>query len=411
MKKKVTWLIVSCVMAAALLLTSCGSAVEEEITPAAEEEAKSPSVQEIVNGVIQSIYRMDTYQFDMDWTMSFAGEVEGEAIEMSMIVDSNGTFDISNRRARMEMIMSVTIPEEGKNDIGMETYLIWNTSYVLTEIPEMEPVWMKTRMPIGTWKDMTQVEPQVELLESAEVELIGSEPVRGVDCYVLQVTPDLQQLWQIANQQQEIAGGEPLDTTEELIQEMFRDFSVKQWIEKDTYFLTKAEIDMNVEMTPEIIGYPEEEGIITMDMAIRLLAYNYNKPISIVLPLEAEEALEVTPWQTEAAETEFANIQAAVHSMMVDNGLATLPNPVGVATSDMNAFPDATSAVTADKLNDPSGTAYAVGDLDGFLLYQHDITADGAGGSLVNYIATRYTTGTYTVDSMGTVTQVTTGYE
>jgi type IV pilus assembly protein PilA len=115
--------------------------------------------------------------------------------------------------------------------------------------------------------------------------------------------------------------------------------------------------------------------------------------------------------EDEAAETEFANIQAGVHSMMVDNQLDTLPNPVGVATSDMNAFPDATSAVTVDKVNDPGGTAYAVGDLDGFMLYQHDITADAGGGSLVNYVATQNTNGTYTVDAAGTVTQVTTGYE
>ena len=115
--------------------------------------------------------------------------------------------------------------------------------------------------------------------------------------------------------------------------------------------------------------------------------------------------------ETEAASTELTNIQTAVVSMMVDNGLATLPNPVTVATANMSAFPDATSAVTVDKLNDPNGTAYAAGDKDGFILYQHDITADGAQTGLVNYVATATTKGTYTVDAMGTVTQVTTGYE
>ena len=67
--------------------------------------------------------------------------------------------------------------------------------------------------------------------------------------------------------------------------------------------------------------------------------------------------------ESEASDTEFSNVQAAVQAMMVDNGLATLPNPVGVATSDMSAFPDSTSACTVDKLYDPSGTAY-IGGLD-----------------------------------------------
>ncbi len=113
------------------------------------------------------------------------------------------------------------------------------------------------------------------------------------------------------------------------------------------------------------------------------------------------------PDETEAAETELSNIQTAVVAPMVDNRLSTLPNPVGVATSDMNAFPDATSAITVDKVNDLNGTAYGAGDNDGFILYGHDIIADSANGSLVNYVATRYTKGTYTVTATGTVTQVT----
>jgi prepilin-type N-terminal cleavage/methylation domain-containing protein len=114
--------------------------------------------------------------------------------------------------------------------------------------------------------------------------------------------------------------------------------------------------------------------------------------------------------QTEASATELSNIQAAVTAMMTDNNLKTLPNAVAVATSNMSAFPDATSACTVNKLLDPTGTAYQAGDKDGFLLYQHDVIADNAETGLVNYVATQTTKGTYTVDANGTVTQVTTGY-
>ena len=115
--------------------------------------------------------------------------------------------------------------------------------------------------------------------------------------------------------------------------------------------------------------------------------------------------------ETEAGKTELTNIQSAVVAMMVDNQLSALPNPVAVATSNMGAFPDATSAVTVAKLRDPSGVAYVAGDKDGFILYQHDIKSDGSAVlDLVNYVATQTTKGTYTVDASGTVTQVTTGY-
>ena len=115
--------------------------------------------------------------------------------------------------------------------------------------------------------------------------------------------------------------------------------------------------------------------------------------------------------ETEAASTELENIQSAVLAMMTDNGLDTLANPVSVATNNMSAFPD-TSACTVDKLNDPDGVAYTASDKDGYILYQHDIIADSSNSTdLVNYVATQTTKGTYTVNTLGTVTQVTTGYE
>jgi type IV pilus assembly protein PilA len=116
--------------------------------------------------------------------------------------------------------------------------------------------------------------------------------------------------------------------------------------------------------------------------------------------------------ETEAAETEFSNVQSAVVAMMTDNGLETLPNPVGTATANMSLFPDATTvAGSANKTNDPDGNGYGAGDQNGFILYQHDITGDNSTTNLVNYTATETTKGTYTVDALGTVTQATTGYE
>ena len=124
--------------------------------------------------------------------------------------------------------------------------------------------------------------------------------------------------------------------------------------------------------------------------------------------------------EEEAAATEFANVQTAVIALMTDNELSELPNPVGTATNDMGIFPDATSACETDKLVDPEGYYYLLGtDGDGFVLYQHDISGSGTVANPganpsqgdVNYLATDETKGTYTANILGTVTQVTHGYE
>ncbi|MFC2051929.1 type II secretion system protein [Chloroflexota bacterium] len=113
--------------------------------------------------------------------------------------------------------------------------------------------------------------------------------------------------------------------------------------------------------------------------------------------------------ETEAAATELSNVQSAVEAMMVDNGLETLPTPVGVATSNMSAFPDTTAA--GSKGTDPNGNTYQAGDKAGFLLYQHDVIGDNnAVTGLVNYVATEVTKGTYVVNAQGTVNQTSTGY-
>ena len=108
----------------------------------------------------------------------------------------------------------------------------------------------------------------------------------------------------------------------------------------------------------------------------------------------------------EARKTEKRNLEAAVINLMVENNLAAIPNPVDTTpTNSMTAFPDATSAVTVDKVNDPTLTAYQAGDQDGYILYQHDKTADNAATVLHNYVNFAETTYFYTVDADGTVHQ------
>ena len=128
--------------------------------------------------------------------------------------------------------------------------------------------------------------------------------------------------------------------------------------------------------------------------------------------------------ETEALETEFANIQAAVHAMMVDNEIATLDAPIasGSETNDMGAFPDATETL-ADKGADGAfvTAAIAAGDITaertGWLLYGNQIVVDVDGDGTydavdgdaileVNYVATATTTASYWAEADGTVHQV-----
>jgi outer membrane lipoprotein-sorting protein len=256
------------------------------------------SAQEIVNGTFESVDDITSYQFDVDMTMDVAGEAEGEAFEMNMMMGCNGVLDLENRQMTANITMSMVVPGEDELEVEMEIYLLDDMVYMMTEVSVIGPMWMKSEISEGDWAEMSEgmrlTESQLELLESAEVKVLASETIKGIDCYVLQLTPDMEQLWQTVMQQAQVTGEEILPEVDEtFLEEVFRNFSVKQWFAKDTYFLTKAEMDMTMELTPEAMGYPEEEGEMSMDITMILFAYDYNKPVSIVLPVGAREATEV----------------------------------------------------------------------------------------------------------------------
>ena len=121
--------------------------------------------------------------------------------------------------------------------------------------------------------------------------------------------------------------------------------------------------------------------------------------------------------EAEARRAEFHDLSTALTAMMTENNLSSIPNPVSadtapctVGTQDMTAYPDDSSVPEADKVNDPSGTAYTdgvdpLGDADGYLLFGHDITGDNDPAAVVNYINFNNTTHCYTIDANGTVDQ------
>jgi hypothetical protein len=179
------------------------------------------------------------------------------------------------------------------SEMAVEMYVIDDVMYAMTDDPSTGEAWVKGEVPPELWGQMNQIEPQMEMLELVQVDLAGSETVKGNDCYVLELKPDMQQLWQLFNEQAMVSEEELLPEIDtEMLQQVFKGFSVKQWINKETYVLHRAQIEMNMEMTAEDLGFSEEEGSMVMTLAMDIIAYDYNQPIDIVLPAGAENAVD-----------------------------------------------------------------------------------------------------------------------
>ncbi|MBA7683204.1 hypothetical protein ES703_91564 [subsurface metagenome] len=139
--------------------------------------------------------------------------------------------------------------------------------------------------------------------------------------------------------------------------------------------------------------------------------------------------------EAEARRTEFHNVSLAVASMMIDNGISSIPAPMAydpaaeVATNQMGltditdppdgtidvGFPDYQSSTifpaapaSPGKVTDPEGYPYATTDDPGYVLFGHDIYGDTNpknGNPNVSYLNMATTVYFYTCESDGTVRQ------
>ncbi|NQE06696.1 hypothetical protein C5S32_12570 [ANME-1 cluster archaeon GoMg1] len=268
-------------------------------------EEERMSTAEIKEMVLATAENIDNYKFDMNMTQNMLISNETNETEMTTLNTGNGVVDNINKKMKLEMTITMKMPEKAEmpetKEIKMDIYFINNTMYTKMDmgIPKMPAHWTKMEMPEGyeeLWESRNQVDKQMELLNISKVELLEDEKVNGVDCYVLKLTPDIEKYWKTVMKQegmselmQNLRQNDSFD-----IGNMIKEMSIKQWIAKDTKFPMKTEMQIKMAMSSADLNIPEteEEFTMTMDQRTNIVFYDYNKPVTIELPKEAESAVE-----------------------------------------------------------------------------------------------------------------------
>jgi len=259
-----------------------------------EETLTSEQIDQIVVDAVNAVAEAQTYKFDMDMFMTMA--VVGGTDPGTMTVGANATGVIDNVNQEMQMIMDMTmnVPGEDEQQMGMEMYIVDEWVYMEMSIPEIGEQWMKMELTPAMWQTQQQIEQTMELLQTAtEVKFLGSEAVDGVQCYVFDIIPDMEKLAEYLAQQQSMLGvGLDIESLAELFANM--SVSIREWVAQDSLFLTKSTADLLIEVTPADVGAaPEDFDKMTMDLSTVMTVYGYNQPVSVELPPEALEAPEI----------------------------------------------------------------------------------------------------------------------
>nr|QNO54498.1 hypothetical protein DBMFGOPN_00005 [Methanosarcinales archaeon ANME-1 ERB7] len=335
MKKKMKVGLVVVVAIATVMMFSSYAAAEEQLSQEELEELM------FANATKVNTYKFE-YAMNMTLEMSMGNETNAtEPMVMAMVGNGSGVVDNINKSMWMAMSMCMNMSEimeantsedtngnvsedsslEMPETICMETemYLINNTMYMKMDMGYILPnfsFWQKSEMTEADWESEEIQGPQMELLNCSNVTLLDDEEVNGVDCYVLKIVPDTEKFWEIAmnqtmgglpgfdnpmnNSQQTETGNVTVDngnatgiSYSDFVNMSMMNISITDWIAKDTKFMMKEQMTMDMTISLENLDIPDTEGGITMTMDFEMISYDYNKPVTIVLPEEAEAAIEV----------------------------------------------------------------------------------------------------------------------
>lgn len=272
-------------------------------------EEKLPTPEELIEKLVEAQLDVKSYEMEGSAVLDMVLDIPEDEMSIGMptnvsaVLDISGAFDAADEQMMMTMDIDMDMAGEATMKMGMEMYLVDGWMYMMVDAPMMSPQWMKTEVTyneiLEEMENIDFAQTQTEFLKSADIVITGKEKIDDIDCYVLEVLPDMNKLWEILMQQSQLTGGDmydiPTDEFDEMmenIDDMFKNISATYWVAKDTFYIIKGDLSFGMEITPEAMGVTDEEGSVSMDTVLSMRMFNHDKPVNIVLPPEAENAVE-----------------------------------------------------------------------------------------------------------------------
>lgn len=252
---------------------------------------KEISAQEISNNVILKYPSVDTFKMNMNSTIAM--EIVSDNQQMKS--DTNAVFvgfiNLAAKELQVGMDVEMSISKQGTQKAFAEYYVVNGQAYMNMKMTTLGlDQWVKMEAPETIWDSQNQLDQQIDFLQNAvEVTKLGEEKVDGVATYVLQVKPDQAEALKWFMSQQ--SGSLGVDYTKTDFNKIFKDFSLKMWIAKDSSLPVKESLNITMEILPEDVGADASEtGKVTINITTQVKYYDYGKPITIELPKEALDA-------------------------------------------------------------------------------------------------------------------------
>lgn len=269
-------LVLVVVMVAALALVGCGGS-ETKVT-----------ADEVVQDALAAQAGVETSSLEITIDATVVGTVNDMNLDVSLDGILTGDMDWDNKKMQAHMGMNVGLAGDFtfQTQVTGDMYAFDNVSYMQLTMMGNTDNWSKGSFPADFWLSQDSGQPiDIDsILQSTEAELLTSQKVGGVNCHVLQLTPDIAALQQMLGQ--EAASLEDMPDIDSLISSL----SIKVWVAKDTSYVTKIEVKVDANIPAEVLGGSAGGEGLAINLTVTMEATKFNEAASIELPAEAENA-------------------------------------------------------------------------------------------------------------------------
>ncbi|HSD59100.1 MAG TPA: hypothetical protein VLB04_13050 [Methanotrichaceae archaeon] len=289
----------SLVFLALAITLSSSSALCQLNDTATDEDLNASELKAMLSASSASL---QSYRFllEMD-QMTELVNLSDPAVESQRIASRSLGVGAVNMTARaLKLVMATVILPEGDEGnataMAIDEYLINDTVYL-----RLDGNWTSLRIPFSedVWSQQNTIEQQVEMFNSSNITLLGSEVVEGLDCYKLKADIDMASFASQLSQNNSYLPLQPINFSQ-----LFNNATLEAyyWITKDTHLLKKSEVIENFVISPQDLGLsPKGPENIEMRVYadISMIFDGFNESVNIELPAEAKTAealsLNMTP--------------------------------------------------------------------------------------------------------------------
>ena len=235
------------------------------------------NVDKIRDGAIKSVENVKTYRFKLETnTMFLIGNNGAKVTTGSRLL---GKIDRVHRRMYLNLLAEVN--QFGMSRMmGYEMFVKNYTAYIKMVMPNGTVRWVERKLNSSFWNRSDELDMQVMLLKSSDLEYVGERSINGTKCYVLRLKPDFDALTMYL-----LNSSVQFPKNGSLAKRYVKNVDVEEWIAEGDYRPMRTTVNVTLEF-PMTITMGNLSGSVGIKEFVRtnVTFYGFDEPVNVTIP-------------------------------------------------------------------------------------------------------------------------------